>query len=181
MPSLNSGWSSDRADPRLKKERRMGDQLTEIDATISACRGYRYRLWRRWGHGPTCIFVMLNPSTADATQDDPTIRRVTRFARREGCGSIAVVNLFAFRASSPAVMKAATDPIGPENDEHLVRTLQNATGPVIAAWGLHGSFRERDRAVRLLTNVQFSCLGRTKGGAPRHPLYVRADAPLGTF
>lgn len=156
----------------------MFDLLTESAATISPCGLYRYRLSRRWSSGPTCVFVMLNPSTADARHDDPTIRRCIGFAKREGCGSLVVVNLFAFRATSPADMKAATDPVGLENDEHITRAMVDADGPVIAAWGAHGSYRGRDGHVRLLTDVPLSCLSLTKSGAPGHPLYIKADAPL---
>lgn len=159
----------------------MLDLLTESSAIISPCGLYRYRLSRRWDDGPTCVFVMLNPSTADAAQDDPTIRRCIGFAKREGCGALDVVNLFAFRATSPAHMKAAPDPIGLDNDDHVMCALVDADGPVIAAWGAHGSFRGRDSTVRLLTDVPMSCLGLTKAGAPRHPLYVRGDAPLIAF
>lgn len=156
----------------------MNDLPMKSDASISACGMYRYRLWRLLGTGPDCVFVMLNPSTADATQDDPTIRRCVSFARREGCGSLTVVNLFAFRATSPADMKSASDPIGPKNDEHLINVITGATGPVIAAWGAHGSFLGRDHIVRGLTNISMLCLGFTKDGSPRHPLYVNREAPL---
>lgn len=147
-------------------------------AVISPCGAYRYTLTRTWGPGKMAVFVMLNPSTADARQDDPTIRRCRGFARREGCGGLVVVNLFAFRATSPADMKAARDPVGPQNDATLIRVLDDADGPIIAAWGAHGSYRGRDREVAGLIDAPWMCLGLTKAGAPRHPLYVKGDAPL---
>jgi hypothetical protein len=150
-------------------------------ALFSPCGAYRYRLSRAWADGPTAAFVMLNPSTADATKDDPTIRRCIGFAKREGCGGLVVVNIFAFRATSPADMRAADDPIGPDNDEHIMDALVDADGPVVAAWGSLGSYRGRDHDVRLLTDVPLWCLGLTKAGAPRHPLYVKGDAPLLPF
>jgi hypothetical protein len=155
--------------------------LTKSDATISSCGRFRYSLLRRWGEGSTAVFVMLNPSTADASQDDPTIRRCVGFAKREGCGALVVVNLFAFRATSPAYIKAASDPVGPENDNYVMEALIDADGPAIAAWGVHGSYRGRDKALRLLTDVPLYCLSMTKAGAPGHPLYIRADAPLMPF
>lgn len=156
----------------------MPDLFTQGEATFSPCRLYRYRLTRRWGDGPTCAFVMLNPSTADEMQDDPTIRRCIGFAKREGCGRLVIGNIFAFRATDPADMKAAADPVGPENDEHLIQIMLEADGPVVAAWGAHGAFLGRAANVLRLTDAPLQCLGVTKHGAPRHPLYIRADAPL---
>ncbi|SFI15082.1 DUF1643 domain-containing protein [Albimonas pacifica] len=147
-------------------------------AVISDCGLYRYRLWRRWGAGPTCVFIMLNPSTADAKQDDPTIRRCIGFAKREGCGGLVVANLFAYRATSPKDMKAASDPVGPKNDEHLRWCADLATGPVIAGWGTHGSFMGRAAVVRRMLSGRISHLGLTAAGEPRHPLYLKGDAIL---
>lgn len=120
---------------------------------------------------------MLNPSTADAVKDDPTIRRVIGFARSWGCGSLQVLNLFAIRATDPRVMLAADDPVGPENDEHIARELRAAKSEdrfVLAAWGAHGGHRARDFHVmhRLVDGVDWRCLGRTHQGHPKHPLYV---------
>ncbi len=95
-------------------------------ATLSADRIYRYTLTREvdmFGNGEAAMFLMLNPSTADETEDDPTIRRCIGFARRWGYSTLHVANLFAFRATSPADLKMASDPIGPDNDRHLVNRL----------------------------------------------------------
>lgn len=130
---------------------------------------------------------MLNPSTADALLDDPTIRRGIAFAQREGFGGIIVINLCAFRATKPNDMKNAADPVGPLNDGQIriLFELAAASGvPVLAAWGAHGSFRNRDTAVRLMaleTGVDLVCLGTTKEGHPRHPLYVASDQPFVPF
>jgi hypothetical protein len=121
---------------------------------------------------------MLNPSTADETMDDPTIRRCIGFAKREVCGGVVIGNIFAFRATRPGDMKAADDPVGPENDAHLIQIMLEADGPVVAAWGAHGAHLKRATHVKFLTEVPLVCLGKTKAGAPRHPLYVRGDAPL---
>jgi hypothetical protein len=132
-------------------------------------------------------FIMLNPSTADASIDDPTIGRCMSFARREGYGGISVVNLFAFRATSPEDMKAADDPFGPEGSEYIERTLNAGaiTGvPIVAAWGTHGGYRGRDEAVVLSARgwgANLVCLGTTKEGHPRHPLYVKGDQPFVPF
>lgn len=144
------------------------------DATFSPCRTYRYTLTREWEPLlPMLQVVGLNPSTADETTDDPTIRRCIGFARTWGCGSLVMTNLFAFVATDPDVMKRVSDPIGPENDAAIAEVASRA-GRVLAAWSFHGRFRDRDvSAVRLLPNLM--CLGRTKNGLPRHPLYMRAD------
>jgi len=138
-------------------------------ATFSRDRRYRYRLWRRWDRGrPVVAFVMLNPSTADARRDDPTIRRCVGFAQRWGYGGIEVVNLYAYRATDPRALRTVRDPVGPGNRRHMRRALRRAA-LVVLAWGAnaHG-----DR----LTGVgQAHCLGLTRAGQPRHPLYLRRD------
>ena len=158
----------------------MTDLLEESGANISDCGLYRYNLWRKWGSGQICTFVMLNPSTADASVDDPTIRRCRNFAKREGCGALLVVNLFAFRATKPEDMFAADDPIGPLNDAHIrdaVRVAKHHGWPVIAAWGANP--KARDRAAEVLGMIgQVSALFITKHGAPQHPLFVKGDTPL---
>jgi hypothetical protein len=104
-------------------------------ADLSPCGTYRYLLGRRVGEGDrTALFMMLNPSTADATEDDPTIRRCTGFARREGCGVLEVVNLFAYRATDPAELRTAPDPVGPANDHHIKAAL-GRVALVVVAWG----------------------------------------------
>jgi hypothetical protein len=150
------------------------------DARISECGLYRYTLTRRWADGPTCVFVMLNPSTADANKDDPTIRRCIHFAKREGCGALHVVNLYAFRATKPADMVNAVDPEGPMARKYLIDAAEMARdsgGPVIAAWGAHWMAADRGKEVRGIIGAM-QCLGTTKAGHPRHPLYVQGVQPL---
>lgn len=165
----------------------MSDLLTRSDATISPCGKYRYRLTRTWSGEHALPFIMLNPSTADANNDDPTIRRCMGFARDRGYGGIIVANLFAYRATSPADMKAEPFPVGTMNDETittLMRWAYRADVPVIAAWGAHGSFRRRDEQVisfARLIGCDLMCLGTTAAGHPRHPLYVRSDQPFVPF
>lgn len=152
------------------------------DAYISEDGIYRYNLVRDWGDDQdlAMLFVMLNPSTADAVVDDPTIRRCIGFAEREGCGYMEVVNLFAFRATEPADMKVASDPIGPENNA-VIRAALTDADIVVCAWGAHGGFLDRDTEVIdiiLSSGHTPYALGLTKDGKPRHPLYLKKDAPL---
>lgn len=146
-------------------------------AILSPCGRYRYRLTRRWGDGPTCGFVMLNPSTADADQDDPTIRRCIGFAKREGCGGLIVVNLFAWRSTSPLGLLDADDPVGPDADDHLLLAIDQVDGPLIAAWGVWNR-GTRPGDVRAMIGKHCVCLGKTKDGHPRHPLYVKGETSL---
>lgn len=146
----------------------------EMSAEISACRRYRYALWRKWAAGPQVLFLMLNPSIADGSVDDPTIRRCIGFARSWGFGSLAVGNLFAVRTPDPIVMKRSSSPVGPENDARL-RELQDSASLVVAAWGNDGAFRGRSDAVRGFLRAPH-VLGLTRLGQPRHPLYVASTA-----
>jgi len=145
------------------------------DAVVSTCGRYRYLLTRRWGESAPLRFVMLNPSIADASVDDPTIRRCVWFAKREGCGGIEVANLYAFRATKPDDLWRAPDPYGPDNDAALASLAMRATAdlmPVVCAWGTQGGRNNRPIALMQQAGAAFLCLGRTKDGFPRHPLYV---------
>lgn len=154
------------------------DLLKVSRALISPCQRYRYRLERSWGDDRLLTFVMLNPSTADEHLDDPTIRRCMGFARREGCDGIVVANLYAWRATSPADLWKAVDPYGPDNDAALERVAREAQGPVVCGWGVHGGKNNRPIALMQNAGAVLVCLGHTKGGNPRHPLYVRGDQPF---
>jgi len=119
-------------------------------------------------------FLGLNPSTADETQDDPTVRRCLGYAKQWGYGRMVMLNIFAFRATDPRVMKAAPDPVGPENDRYLLEASRRAH-LVVAAWGNHGAFRGRSkRVVEMLrqAGVELRCLKLTGQGEPGHPLYL---------
>lgn len=156
----------------------MTDLLMISRAMMSPCQRYRYRLERRWAAGRQLPFVMLNPSTADEHLDDPTIRRCMGFARREGYAGIVVANLYAFRATSPDDLWKAADPYGPDNDAALERVAREAQGPLVCAWGIHGGRNNRPIAVMQYAGAELFCLGKTKDGHPRHPLYVKGDQPL---
>lgn len=149
-----------------------GTQTAECGAIISPCERYRYALWRKWGMGGTCMFIGLNPSTADARLDDPTIRRCIGFARSWGYGGLIMTNLFAWRATDPRDMMDAEDPVGPDNDITLRTAYRNAT-ITIAAWGVHGTYGGRCNTVRsMLPRLHY--LRMTKSGHPSHPLYLPA-------
>ena len=139
-------------------------------ATFSPDRKYRYTLWRWWSRKPFAMFIGLNPSTADETNDDPTIRRCISFASDWGYGGLCMTNLFAIRATDPKKMIEHPEPIGPDNDAWLLRLSQQA-GIVIAAWGTRGVHQHRNEIVcSMIKNL--NCLGLTKEGHPRHPLYL---------
>ncbi len=151
-------------------------------ATVSECGLYRYHLWRCWNEDlPVMVFVMLNPSVADAVKDDPTIRRCIAFAKRERYGGISVRNLFAFRATDPDELLTATDPHGPDNYNHLLACRRSfLMTRLVAAWG-NVSPKLRQAAQSAINVVSMNdpyCLGTTKDGNPRHPLYVKGDAPI---
>ncbi len=157
--------------------------LTDGDrgANLSGCTNYRYTLWRIWDKAlPLAMIIGLNPSTADANTDDPTIRRCISFMKGFGYGGFYMVNLFAFRATEPAVMKKADFPVGhPFNDEYLKLTT-NKVAIVIFAWGTDGHYLNRDREVIAMFPNAY-CFGKTKEGHPKHPLYLASDTLLTPF
>lgn len=156
----------------------LGEDAT---ALFSPDRTYRYALTRRWDDRPMAAFIMLNPSTADAFVEDATVRRCITRARRLGAGGLLVLNLFGLRSTNPDRLYTHPDPVGPDNDWTILGLLsddQDPVGPVICAWGAHGA--HLGRAARVLGLIapyvaQPLCLGLTRGGQPRHPLYLRSD------
>lgn len=152
----------------------MSVQIISKTAQFSTCRKYRYALWRWWDRTkPYAMFIGLNPSTADETNDDPTIRRCIGFVAEWGYGGLCMANLFAFRATDPKNMMKHPEPIGPKNDYWLLE-LSRQAGIVIAAWGAKGEYKHRSKtACAALRDLK--CLGLTKTGHPRHPLYLPKD------
>lgn len=140
---------------------------------------YRYTLTRCWqSAAPTVVFVMLNPSRADAEQDDPTLRRCIGFAQTWGFGVLEVVNLFAYRTAHPKQLRQAANPVGLDNDRYI-QAATNRADRVVVAWGNQGGWRDRNQTVlTLLADLDLYCLGVTQRQQPRHPLYVRCDRPL---
>lgn len=147
-------------------------------AVFSEDRRYRYTLTRLWDpEGKRVAFIGLNPSTADERQLDPTLRRCLRFAYDWGYGRFEMVNLFAFRATDPLAMKAAPEPIGPDNNEHI-KLVCGRADLVVACWGVHGAFKRRDRAVKAMLeehDVNLHFLKLSKDGHPWHPLYLSSE------
>lgn len=159
-------------------------------AAISECRKYRWSLVRIWDHSlPRVLFIMLNPSIADGTEDDPTIRRCIDFAMQWGYGSMAVGNLFGYRATDPSELLTAKDPVGIDNQRYVLNLLGNCD-EVILAWGDRAKRLNEKRVIlgvlkrwQKATGKHAMCLGVTKDGNPKHPLYlpkksVRIPCPI---
>ena len=146
-------------------------------AELSACGDYRYSLWRSWADGPRMLWVMLNPSTADANADDPTIRKCIGFARRNNFPGIEVVNLFAWRATDPRELRLSCDPVGPRNDT-CIREAVDRAATIVFAWGgfqwprVAPRGREVADMIRLRSRLTPMCFRCTGNGAPRHPLML---------
>ena len=186
-------------------------------AVISACGTYRYRLWREWRNHPApaqwdlwteddgspcvdgageqlgeplaCVFVMLNPSTADGEEDDPTIRRCVGFAKSLGFDRLEVINLFAFRATNPAELLKlghADEPWGVDNEAHVARALHLA-GMIVCAWGAHGGHLGQGETMlgwlerHNYREAPIAALALTQHGHPRHPLYLPSHPTLVPF
>ena len=153
-------------------------------AVLSTCGMYRYLLSRIWDRTlPLACWVMLNPSTADASRRDPTLDRVVDFTHRGGRGGLLIVNLFALRSADPRRLRDHHDPVGPGNDAFLAQAAR-AVGPagaVIGAWGAQGTLHNRAAAVTALlakAGVPLSCYGTTSavsGHQPCHPLYLKGS------
>lgn len=157
----------------------MGDLLKAGgDAIISECGTYRYLLQRFWDHRLQAVnFIMLNPSTADASEDDPTIRRCMGFARTLGFGALEVTNLFALRSTDPKALRTHAAPIGVENDERIINSAK-VCHMTICAWGNHGDYLNRGVQVLEMLRahgVEPNALRVGKTGAPGHPLYLPGD------
>lgn len=160
---------------------------TKRTTEFSPCRKYRYTLWREWDEGllfldmperdPNAYLMVigLNPSTADETHDDPTIRRCIGFAKQWGYGALCMTNLFAWRETNPEIMKEQPEPVGPNNDRWLQEIARGA-GMVLAAWGKDGSHLNRAPTVlQMIEPIQpMMHLKRNADGSPGHPLYIPA-------
>lgn len=156
----------------------------ENDAVISDCGKYRYLLRRTWDHSkPRALLVMLNPSTADATLDDATIRSCVRLLAGQGYGSMEVVNVYAYRATNPEELAKQSDPFGPDNERTVAAAIQRCD-VVICAWGAY--LPARQHAISILNEVRAHrpasyCFGKTKAGSPKHPLYIKSGTPLEVY
>ncbi len=174
----------------MTKIKRTDEDKTTRRAVLSQCCTYRYSLSRYWrpageAGARACLFIMLNPSTADGRQDDPTVRRCMNYARAWHCRELHVLNLFALRATRPSALRGARDPVGPENKRYvreLAMYIARATlpdSPVVCAWGNHGAFLDQDKTMLDWLKAEGlapQCL-RINGatGQPGHPLYLPHD------
>ena len=146
---------------------------------------YRYRLDRNWpgGDGSRAVWILLNPSTATETSNDPTIRRCVGFSQRWGVSALVVVNLFALRSTEPRGLAGAADPVGPENDQEIAAALAAVSDQpscVVCAWGHYAAAGRVAAVLALLAagDLRPYCLGVTRDGHPRHPLYVPYSTKL---
>jgi len=146
-------------------------------ATFSRCQRYRYQLERCWGEHPsrnsTVVFIGLNPSTADAKNDDPTLRKCVAFARGWGFKRLVMVNLFAWRATDPENLLQTNHPIGKQNDKHIDAAVAESA-LIIACWGEYGAYLNRAQEVHARYSQRLHCLQTNKSGEPTHPLYLPA-------
>ena len=153
------------------------------ECIFSEDRRHRYTLRHVWDERlPPAMVIGLNPSTADEQKLDPTLRRVRGLLKADGFGSFVMTNLFAFRATDPKSMMCTDDRIGPANDS-ILRSVASevllAQGRIIAAWGIHGSWKDRDKeVVRLLSPAELWVWELTDAGQPRHPLYLPGGTKL---
>lgn len=169
--------------------------MTDIrrDARLSPCGKYRYLLSRIWNEPGEVsglityvpphqlVFVMLNPSTADAFEDDPTIRRCISFGKRENFDMIHVANLYAGRATRPDDLFAMEDPEGPEN-RRVWEKLKSSSATIVCAWGAERrAVKQGEDFIEAMRGKDLFCLGMTKEGHPRHPLYLKRDAQIEPF
>lgn len=151
-------------------------------AVYSDCENYRYLLTRTWTPtGRKALFIMLNPSTATELQNDPTVERCERRARTLGFGAFRVTNIFAWRDTDPRAMRAAPDPVGPDNDAAILDSCAWAD-QIICAWGTHGAHLGRGAEITAhlhTTGLPLYHLGLSKAGHPKHPLYISyAQSPI---
>lgn len=157
----------------------------KFSALLSDDELYRFLLTREWEPGKrSLVSIGLNPSTADAKIDDPTIKKEVKFARAWGCGSLIKVNLFAWRSTDPSVLPGLSDPVGKDNDCYILEATRkrHAEAPlpmILCAWGNGGELHERGlKVTRMLSGMgrELLCLTKNKNGEPAHPLYQRDDS-----
>jgi hypothetical protein len=168
---------------RLKRQSDVVDTYAIWDDPIDP--KYRYVLCRDWNQGPKplphMVVIGLNPSSADEQYDDRTVRRCINFARREGFGSLTMINAFALRATNPYELYSNENPVGPDND-HWIATECGSASKIVVAWGKHGRYKNRqERILYLLGAEKLYCFGKNKDGTPKHPLYLSNSTKLVEF
>ena len=144
-------------------------------AVISKDSKYRYKLWRIWDESkPLILWIMLNPSTADALYDDKTIKKCTNYTYAWDYGGLYVGNLFAYRATEPKELEFASDPIGLENVRHLY-SMRKKCSMILCAWGSFSMVKYIKEKYYFLEKEELFCLGLNKSGEPKHPLYLKSN------
>jgi len=147
---------------------------------------YRYLLWREWdSQKPVIVWIMLNPSTADDKVLDPTLRRCLQFSIDNGYGRMEILNLFALRSTDPKLLYRSEDPVGWRNNITISRACERLDRTIVAAWGVHGVLKNRDKQVIDIVTKSCGkdlyCFKLTKSGIPGHPLYLRGDIKMILF
>ncbi|MGB3291689.1 MAG: DUF1643 domain-containing protein [Phormidesmis sp.] len=167
-----------------KPKTRCAENSLQRSAVFDVTGQYRYQLGRRWQPGEAEVaFIMLNPSRADASRDDPTLRACLQFAQHWDYASLSVVNLFSYRNPDPTLLRTAVDPVGPQNDEYVLKAVV-AAQQVVLAWGNWGNLGGRDHTIFALLRPYQSklyCLQINRSGQPRHPLYISRSRSLMPF
>ncbi|MEM1218258.1 MAG: DUF1643 domain-containing protein [Bacteroidota bacterium] len=139
---------------------------------ISYCGKYRYMLGRTWDdQKDRLMYVGLNPSTADALQEDPTIRKCLHFAHQEGFGGFDILNIYAYRTPHPKELFKMQDPIGPKNSSFLKKYMERSS-KVVLMWGTEAHQHEAVQAFLTNHSGPWYCFGENKDGSPRHVLYI---------
>jgi hypothetical protein len=141
---------------------------------------YRYLLERDWSKGSSILFILLNPSTADADKLDPTLKRAYNIAKKYGYGKLVVVNIFAVRGSDPSVIKDIVDPIG-ELNNYYIKKYSKKADRIIIGWGNHGIYKNRSLEILKILKIYYDkiyVLGINKSGEPKHPLYTKKNIKL---
>lgn len=160
-------------------------EFTESTAIISECEQYRYRLTRRWKDGPSILWVMLNPSIADAEQLDPTLRRCLGFSKAWGYGRMVIANIYALRSTDPKrLLKHNHNPSNRINNQYIYQEALRCK-KIVLGCGSHSMARDRlSEVTHVITNLagkKCYCLGTTQAGYPKHPLYVAGNTELVRF
>ena len=165
-----------------KSQQLLNTEWSQSGAEFSRGKLWRYALWREWARptlDTTIAFIGLNPSTADATTNDPTVTRCINFAKQWGFARMLMLNAYALRSTDPKGLWQAADPIGPDNDAALKRYASQAALHVVC-WGVNCR-SDRERAVLEVLSRPVYCLGTTSFGRPKHPLYLKNETQLERF
>ncbi len=139
---------------------------------------YRYNLFRVWDKTkPKIVFIGLNPSVADERQDDNTVRKCINIARREGYGSMVMLNAYAYRSTDPKALEIQSNIVGTHNDHYITLACKDAD-KIVVAWGNHATDDRHAMLLKVLEGHPLYCFAKNNNGKPKHPLYISLKAPL---